>query len=350
MRLEYISKVKENDVLGKNVYTNDGKILLRAGVKLSDLYIKRLNELGVYYVYLEDVRLDDVEVEDEKLTLLKQQTMQSLREISRGVGIVESSKRYLQTVDELIDYIVEINDVNKSLTDIRTHDNYTFIHSVNTGVMAVFFGMTLGMKRQSLTELAIGGMLHDIGKIKIATSVINKEGPLTDEEFNEMRKHPIYGRKLLEKNVNIPSTSILAIEQHHEKINGKGYPYGLRGEEISTFGKITGICDVYDAVNSNRSYRKKFNPNEAYELILSGCGIDFDNKLVNIFRNTFSVYSLGSCVKLSNGVEGYVIRQNSRFPDRPVIRVLYDHETRKPTKFYEIDLLKHLNLIVQEVI
>ncbi|EQB89000.1 hypothetical protein M918_22350 [Clostridium sp. BL8] len=206
------------------------------------------------------------------------------------------------------------------------------------------------MTKESIREVTIGGLLHDLGKIKVSSTIINKNGPLTDEEFEEMKKHPIYGKELLEENINIPHSSIVGIEQHHEKVNGKGYPYGLTGNEISKYGKIICICDVYDAVSSDRSYRNKFNPSDAYELILAGCGSSFDSSIVKSFKETFSVYPLGCCVRLSNGIEGYVIKQNKNFPDRPVLRILYDNETKIPIKFYEIDLLETPNLIIERVI
>ncbi|MEG0774918.1 HD-GYP domain-containing protein [Clostridium sp.] len=352
MRLEYINKVNDNEILSKNIYTNDGRVLLRAGIKLTEQYIKKLSQLGVYYVYVEDDRLSDVNMEDDKLNVLKQDTLRSLNSITRNVGMLDkaSTRECLSIVDELIEYILELGDVNKSLYDVKTHDNYTFLHSIDTGIMATFLGVSLNMKKDTIKELTIGAILHDLGKLKIPYSIINKNGPLTDEEFKEMKRHPIYGRELLEKNLSIPYSAIIGIEQHHEKVNGKGYPYGLQGNEISKFGKIICLCDVYDAVSSDRSYRDKFAPNEAYELILAGSGTSFDTQLVNVFKSTFSVYPLGCCIKLSNGIEGYVIKQNKNFPDRPVIRILYDNISRKPVKFYEIDLLENPNLTVQDVI
>ncbi len=352
MRLEYINRVNENEVLGKNVYTNDGRVLLRSGVKLTNQYIRKLHQLGVYYVYVEDDRLDDIEIEDDKLNLLKQETMKSLSVIIKNTGMLDKSyiKQCLSILDELVEYIMELGDVNKSLYDIKTHDNYTYLHSIDTGIMCTFLGLSLNMTKQSIKDLTIGGVLHDIGKVRVPYSIINKEGPLTEEEFEEMKKHPIYGKEMLKENISIPYSSIIGIEQHHEKINGKGYPYGLNGNEISKFGKVICICDVYDAVSSDRSYRNKFSPSDAYELILAGCGTSFDPEIVKTFKETFSVYPLGCCVKLSNGVEGYVIRQNKNFPDRPVLRVLYDSMTKKPIKFYEVNLLETPNLIVDSVI
>lgn len=352
MRLEYIDRVNENEVLGKNIYTNDGLVLLRAGVKLKAQYIKKLHELGVYYIYVEDQRLEDIDVVDDKLNLLKQETIKSLSSIIKNTGMLDknNTKQCLAMLDELIDYVLELGDVNKSLYDIKTHDNYTFLHCIDTALMCTFLGLSCNMTKESIKEVTIGGLLHDLGKIKVPSTIINKNGPLTDEEFEEMKKHPIYGKELLKDNMNIPYSSIIGIEQHHEKVNGKGYPYGLTGDEISKYGKIICICDVYDAVSSDRSYRNKFNPSDAYELILAGCGSSFDSSLVKSFKETFSVYPLGCCVRLSNGIEGYVIRQNKNFPDRPVLRILYDKKTKKPIKFYEIDLLETPNLIIEKVV
>jgi HD-GYP domain-containing protein (c-di-GMP phosphodiesterase class II) len=352
MRLEFIDRVKEDEILGKNILTNDGKILLRSGVRLNTRYMDKLKELGVYFVYVEDNRLDDVMVEDNKLSELKQVTMKNMSKIIKNVYTCNSRavKDSLNVVEDLVDYIIDMGDVNTSLYDIQTYDNYTFVHSLDTCIMASFLGLAHGFNEKELKELAIGAILHDIGKIKISNKIITKSGPLTNEEFEEIRRHPIYGEEILSKNVRIPDNAIKAVLQHHERIDGRGYPYKLVDNEISKFGKVASICDVYDAISNDRVYRKKFSPNEAYELILAGSGTAFDSGVVKSFRETFAVYPLGCCVRLSNSVEGYVIRQNRNFPDRPVIRILYDYITKAPIPFYEIDLLEHTTVIIESIV
>jgi HD-GYP domain-containing protein (c-di-GMP phosphodiesterase class II) len=216
--------------------------------------------------------------------------------------------------------------------------------------MATFLGISSKLNKWDLQEIGIGGILHDIGKTLIPTEILNKQGKLSDEEFNEIKKHPVYGGNLLKKNVRIPDSIIKVVEQHHERVDGKGYPYRLERKQISKFAKIVCVCDVYDAVSNDRCYRGKFSPNDAYELILSGNGTSFDEQIVADFKNTFAIYPLGSCVKLSNGEEGYVVSQNKGFPDRPMIRVLYDKDTRRPISFYEIDLLKNSNIVIQNIV
>lgn len=352
MRLEFINRVMVGDVLAKSILTSDGKILLRSGVSLTETYIEKLKELDVYYVYVEDDRLDDIYIEDEKLNDLKRNTMKNMAIIVKNLtnNSRVNLKDSLSRVEELMEYIIEMGDVNKSLYDIKTHDNYTYMHSIDTGIMAAFIGINMKLSKEELRNLGVGAILHDIGKVKVKSDIINKTGALTEEELMEIKRHPIYGAEILKKNFYIPDAVINAVLQHHERIDGLGYPYGLDGNQISKLAKIVCICDVYDAVSSDRSYRKKFSPNEAYELVLSGNGSMFDEGIVKIFKDTFAVYPLGCCLKLSNGVEGYVINQNKGFPDRPILRVLYDSETRKPIPFYEINLLEHTNITVVDTV
>jgi HD-GYP domain-containing protein (c-di-GMP phosphodiesterase class II) len=352
MRLEFIDRIKDSEVLGRNILTNDGKILLRSGVKLNNRYVEKLKDLGVFFIYVEDDRLDDIATEDERLGELKQTTLKNMSRIMKNVYSCNSRKvkDSLNIVEDMVDYIISMGDVNTSLYDIRTYDNYTYVHSLDTCIMSSFLGLSNGFNESELKELAIGAILHDIGKVKIDNKIITKCGALTDEEFLEIRRHPIYGEEILSRNVRISDNAIKAVIQHHERVDGRGYPYKLADKEISKFGKIVCICDVYDAVSNDRVYRKKFSPNEAYELILAGSGTAFDSTMVQNFRETFAVYPLSCCVRLSNSVEGYVIRQNKNFPDRPVIRVLYDSETKAPVPFFEIDLLEHLSLVIEAIV
>lgn len=353
MRFELITNVRENEILGKTILDTNGRVLLKSGVKLTAQYIKKLQSLGVFYIYVKDKRLEDVKIEDSMLCNLKQDTMQCLNKVMKNVGAITQKdiRECVSSVTEMIDYIIELGDINKSLYEIKTHDNYTMLHSVDTGANAAFMGLAFGLNKEKLNELVIGGTLHDIGKIKVPISIIDKKGPLTDEEFGEMKKHPIYGYELMKNNFGIPNSALRVILEHHEKINGFGYPYGLKDSEISLYSKITSVCDVFDALTSDRSYRNKFNPIDAYELILSGSGRSFDEEVVKKFRSVFSIYPLGSKVLLSNGVEGFVIKQNQGFPDRPIIRVLEDSKTKEPlSNYYEINLIKKTDVIIKGII
>lgn len=352
MRLEFINRVSDNEVLGKTIYTEDGSILLRAGVRLSRNYIERLKLLGVYYVYVEDDRLDDIQVEDEKLGEIKHNVIKNMSKVIKNIssGSPLKTKKSLNVVEDLVDYLVECGDVNKSLYDIKTYDNYTFIHSLDTSIMTAFLALSCNIKGERLKELTKGAILHDVGKTKIPIKILNKAGALSQEEYEIIKKHTIYGEEILKKSKAFSEIAIKAVAEHHERVDGNGYPNGHKENEFSIYGKIVSISDVYDAITNDRCYRKKYSPSEAYEFILAGNGSKFDEKLVNYFKETFAVYPLGCCVKLNNGIEGYVIKQNKSFPDRPVIRVLYDYATKVPIPFYEIDLLFDSTLVISSTV
>ncbi|KGM93785.1 HD-GYP domain-containing protein [Clostridium botulinum] len=352
MRLEFINRVNEGEILGKNIFTNDGGILLRAGIKLTDHYINKLKQLGVLYLYIQDEKLEDVDVEDSRLVKIKQVAMKSMNDIVKNIHQCnyKKTKDSLTIIEDLIDYIIEDGDVNKSLYDIKTYDNYTYVHCVDTGIMAGFLGLSLNFHEYDLKELGKGAILHDIGKTQVPLKILNKNGPLSDEEFAEIKNHPIYGKNILKKNFNISDIVLNVVEQHHERVDGTGYPYGLSENSISRHGKVACICDVYDALSSDRCYRKKIKPNEVYEFILGQSGKMFDCDIIRKFKDTFAIFPLGCCVKLSNGVEGYVVKQNKGFPDRPIIRVIYNSKTKDTIPFYEINLLKSLDITITSVV
>ena len=351
MRLEFIDKIKENDVLGKSILTSDGKILLRAGVILTGTYIKKLKSLGVFYIFVEHHRLDDVPSENLALIKLKQNAMKSMSRVYRNVSVNNNDiNDSIRSVEELVQNLMETDFIGEGLYDIRTYDNYTFVHSLDTCIMATVLGLSLKYNESKLVDIGISSVLHDIGKTKVPIKIINKKGPLTKEEFIEVKKHPIYGAEILKKNIHISDKVIDGVMQHHERVDGNGYPYGLSERKIGSIGKIICVCDTYDAISNDRVYRKKFSPVDAYELIMAGSGTIFDQKVVSEFKKSFSIYPLGSCLKLSSGVEGYVIRQNVNFPDRPILRVLYDYRTREPLPSYEIDLIKNPSLTVIKMV
>lgn len=351
MRLEFVKNLKGNEVLAKNIINETGEVLLKAGMKVNPSLIPRLKKFGVFMIYVEDERLSDIS-KGADLTDLKKTTLEVMpnlfNELLEGDKYVSSKS--IGMVEELIEDIINQNSININLYEVKAFDNYTYIHCVDTSIMAIYLGTCLNFNRDDIKEIGLSAILHDIGKIRVSNSIINKRGSLNKEELREMRKHTIYGREILEK-VGIFSNNVMdGVLQHHERVDGGGYPYGLSKNEISKYAKIITVSDVFTALSANRSYRKKFDPREAYEHIMGGLGSAFDEDVVDKFRKNFAIYPLGCCVKLSNGIEGYVVRQNKSFPDRPVIRVMYDNITREPIQIYEIDLLEKLTIFVEEVV
>lgn len=353
MRLIGMHNAKPGDVLGETVLTQDGSIMLKQGVMLTTRYIEKLIELGIGYVYIEDEMLDDVETQDPKFLQIKSDVVKVLSKSFINLSYTDAKPDVsdtVSTISNLVEYFLEHKEINNChLTEIKTYDNYTYIHSLNTCVIALFFGVQLNYTRSMLMDLGTGTLLHDIGKTKIPKEVLNKSGRLNDEEFDIMRQHSQLGYQLLEKIDYINDRSKRIVLEHHERIDGSGYPKGINGKKISKFAKVAAISDVYDAIVSDRVYRKGIGGNEAYEFILGGAGTLFDWELVNIFKNNFSIYPLGVCVKLSNGIEGFVVRDNKGFPDRPIIRVLYNKD-KMAIEPYEIDLVEKIDIGITEML
>lgn len=346
MKLAFFKSLTGSETLAKDIVSNDGKVLLSAGTSISLELISKLKSLGFFNVYIEDNRLDDIH-DDKVFQKLKQNSLETLPVIfnSLTVGNTIDIKNTMDVFYSLFDYIITKDEtVSANLFDIKNYDNYTYVHCIDTAMMSIFLGTALGLDKNLLKELGIASILHDIGKTKISNSIINKKAPLTKEEFAEIKKHTIYGRNIL-SSYDIVSENILrGVTEHHERIDGKGYPYGLKGNEINYLAKIVSLCDVFSAVSAKRCYRDKFDPQKAYDLILSSSNLNFDPEIVNVFMKTFSVYPLGCCVKLSNGIEGYVVKQNKAAPYKPVIRVLYDEFTKKSIQPFEINLLSCNNI------
>ncbi|MCH5138574.1 HD-GYP domain-containing protein [Clostridiaceae bacterium UIB06] len=350
MRFELVRNLKGEEVLAKNLFDGYGRIILSAGTILKLPYIEKMRRSGYCYIYIKDEQFEDVKY-DSNIEDLKQKTIRRLPNIFQNIidGNRESLKESLKTIDDLMDYIIEEADISTNLYEISKYDEYTYIHCVDTGIMSIILGRALNWSKADLKELGISSILHDIGKIEVSEKLINKKGPLTKEEFEEVKKHAAYGYRIL-KNADIVSDNILeGVLQHHERVDGNGYPLGIKGDKINKFAKIISLCDVFTAISANRSYRKAFNPNEAYEYILANVNRMFDEEVVYSFRKNFYIYPLGVCVRLSNKVEGYVIRQNKSFPDRPIIRVT-SNDTNVIKACYDIDLLDNVNITIDSVV
>jgi HD-GYP domain-containing protein (c-di-GMP phosphodiesterase class II) len=353
MRLISVSSAELGDVLGEAIFTKDGSMMLNQGVSLTKRYIEKLKDLKIGTIYIEDDMLEDIKPQDPEFIQIKSNVVKLLSKSFVKLEYKDSKPKLdstVSTITDIVEYLFEHKDINSvHLTEIKTYDNYTYVHSLNTCVISLFFGMQMSMPKSKLMDLGIGAILHDVGKTKIPKSILNKPSKLTDEEFEIMKNHSKLGYDLIRDLKYISERSKRLILEHHERLNGSGYPKGIKDKEISEFGRIVAISDVYDAIVSDRVYRKGVKGNEAYEFILGGAGTLFDWDLVSIFKNNFSIYPLGSCVKLSNGQEAFVIKENKGFPDRPVIRVLYDMSKNKVYP-YDIDLLTKFDLCIENIV
>ncbi|MCG6200880.1 HD-GYP domain-containing protein [Psychromonas antarctica] len=186
------------------------------------------------------------------------------------------------------------------LSRIRLMDKYTFEHSVGFSVLMMVFAKSMGLSLTVIKQVGMGGLLHDIGKTLTPSHILNKPGKLTEQEFVVMKKHVVGSRIILEKSQGFSKIAMEIVAQHHEKFDGKGYPLGLKGEQISLYGQMAAIVDVYDALTADRCYHKGSEPSEVLRLMLKWRGSHFNPELVNKFIQSVGIYPVGSLVLLSN--------------------------------------------------
>ncbi|MBF0358595.1 MAG: HD-GYP domain-containing protein [Magnetococcales bacterium] len=241
-------------------------------------------------------------------------------------------------VDDIIASIRRNPDAILALSMLKRKDDYTFMHSVNVGVLLISFCCSMGMDEEDIFAIGIGGMLFDVGKMRIPNRILNKPGPLSDQEFSLARRHVEIGRRLLECTPGIHNLSLQVAALHHERMDGSGYPAGLKGEQITKIGQMAAIVDVYDAITSTSSYRKGREPNLVLKKMLSWRGSLFDGDLVQNFIQLVGVYPVGSLVRLDNGLIGVVVRPNPVNSLYPVVNVIINANKKKFIKPYEVDL------------
>lgn len=227
-------------------------------------------------------------------------------------------------VERVTESILRNRDALISLGRIKQRDTYTFQHSVNVCALLVSFCNSLEFDANVIREAGIGGLLHDIGKMKVPLSILNKPGSLNEKEFEVMKAHVTLGRDILLETPNIPETAILVAGQHHERFDGTGYPGKLHNEEISLFGQMAAIVDVYDALTSNRIYHQGEEPTGVLRKLYEWSKFHFDEELVQRFIRTIGIYPVGSLVSLESGRLGIVIEQGQESLLKPVVRVIFD--------------------------
>lgn len=358
MRLISIVQCQEGMELAKTVYNDVGQVLINEGIPLTTRMISRLQELRITYIYILDERTADVEVKDvlsEKTRSLAVNTIKTefsnIIKNGKLVQIIDDpdlGKKFRSVVKEILDDVRSNQKVMNVLLDVQSTDEYTFQHSLNVTIYTLALATALNYSEKKMIEIGLGAILHDVGKLTIPHEVLSKPGKLTDEEFTVVKEHTTNGFEFLRKIHDISLLCAHCAYQHHERLDGSGYPRALVNKEIHEYAKLIAIADVFDALTSNRSYRKAMLPHIAMEFIYSGAGTQFDLDFVNTFKNTIAMYPIGMGVKLSNGYKGVVVDHNHQLPSRPIIRLLKDQEDKEITQLKEIDLATHLSVVIDD--
>jgi len=328
--------------------------------------VKELIRSGVKYVFVKDESLPENLFDDKKEEKIEfpaihkklKKAEPAVEEIRQAINFHnEASKetksmlenvrlgksldvgRAEDIVEGLVDNCMSNPSVFASMSRLKDFDNYTFVHSLNASIIAIAVAEKLGHKSKLIKDIGLSSLLHDVGKMKIPDKILNKPGRLTELEFKIMKSHPEKGYEILKDNSRLSPEILCGVMQHHEKADGSGYPSGLMDKQICNMAKVISICDVYDALTSDRVYHKGRTPSEALKIIFEGAGTHFNNKLVKFFINLMGIYPVGAVVVLSSKELGIVYKENRGNLLNPQVLVFEDQNGRRPDP-YVLDMAK----------
>lgn len=324
-----LSSLPVNQQLGRDLYDINGKLLLARGVVLNSQHIEQLVQNGYEDVFVVDQVDDDASQKQTRANLPQKtlpkvlsQSVDTMKDLMYRISIGHRVKKdeVEETMNLILPEIIQTNNILGNLRLLREKDEYTLKHSVSVCVLATKLAQTMQIPEPSLKRLGLAALLHDIGKCKVPKEIINKPGKLTEVEFREIQKHPVYGYQIV-KDMQLYDTQILtAILQHHEHHNGKGYPLSINHKKIHVYSRIIAVADVFDALTSTRVYRKAMPVFEALnQIICESIGHLDPDVSKQLFTYVLNVIP-GEKVQLNNGQEVVVIMVNHDEPHRPLVK------------------------------
>ncbi|HHF3129963.1 TPA: HD-GYP domain-containing protein [Vibrio diabolicus] len=251
--------------------------------------------------------------------------------------------------DDVIESVFIDSDALQCVSALRKKDSYLLEHSVNVACLLVSFGKYLGLDKQTLKQLAIGGIIHDVGKIKVDDKILHKPAKLTPEEFEHMKLHQVFAGEIILHVKGLSDVSRDVCLMHHEKLDGNGYPRGLKGDEIPIHGRMSCIVDIYDALTADRCYKKGMSSAEAFKILLSLTPFHLDSDLVYKFINCVGMYPVGSIVELSDGRVGIVWSSNDSQALKPEVKCFYSRKYQRYIDVAMVDLKNSLHKIERAV-
>ena len=332
-------------ITAQGIYNAKGASYLTKGTELNQQYIDRLKKIGISKVNVTaldpKVRLqppEDIVQEETRINAIHR-VFNAFQDIERFDNC--NLDMLHGTSENIVVDLLSQRDNLVQITDIRLHDDYTFSHSVNVSILASMLGSLCGLDKKDLLKLTLGGLLHDIGKLIVPSTILNKSTSLNDKEMEIIRMHPTAGReKLLSLKTPVSPDLLDITVQHHEHLDGNGYPAQLKGGQIHYFSRIIAIADVYDALTSERSYKRAYKPYTAYKIMTKCSNGQFDEDLLQLFFNNVALYPIGTILKTKFG---YAIVKKVNFgrTSTPIICVFADENARVLEHVYDIDLASY---------
>ncbi|MBP3966999.1 HD-GYP domain-containing protein [Paenibacillus lignilyticus] len=342
MKYVDIEAVEPGDILGKTIYAVNGAVLLSSKVQLTVFMISTLRRIGVTNVYIKDAGMEmeeqeEILSEETKVGLIKQmsETMDSIRS-----GKDLNSRAISLTIEDLLFDVIRNKDVLVQLNDIRTRDNAEYIHAMNVCMLSALLGVSLQLNQVQLKELAIGALLHDLGKPDLEAN----------GENDEPKRHTWRGFELLKAKREFSLLIAHVAFQHHEHVDGTGEPRGLIGDQIHLYSRIVAVANTFDnLLASGGEGAGGLLPHEACEQMMAMSGTSLDREILVHFMRIVSIYPNGVSVRLTTKETGIVVGQHRGLPGRPIVRVL-QRESNDSVESREIDLAKHTTVFIEQVL
>ncbi len=357
VRIINISELEEGMVLADSIFDMKGKLLISEGIVLREIYIQKILELEILTVtireenYENTIILDDLEtspVKDMILDSTRSEAKEAVLQCMNNVVLrtqMDMDKLYA-VVNQIVDEILSLEVVAIKLSQLREVDQYIFEHSVNVCILSLITGIYMGFNKVRLVELAIGALLHDIGKILLPKEILNKPERLEDDEYAILKLHTTRGYEVLKNTKQFSDASLEAILSHHERMDGNGYPFGKEKNEINVYAKIVSVADVFDAITADKVYQKKEDPYRAMFYIIDELDTKFDREIVKKFLRVVGYYPLGLYVTLNNGEYGVITKVHK---DKPTVRVLYDITGTPVKDYFSIDMQKNPTISIVDI-
>jgi HD-GYP domain-containing protein (c-di-GMP phosphodiesterase class II) len=364
MRLIDTKHINDNYKLALNLYNTQGQVLLKGGTQLNEKTIKHIRNLGYQSIYITDPISNNVmdDYMDPKLRFESLNKIDEafkaynyyvkLKEDNTHSGKVENAEYlYLNKIknlaDDLILYLSNKHQIQIQFMDLKRQDDYLLKHSLNVAIYSILLGFKMNLPKDKIQILGIGALLSDIGMNNVNGRITLKKDKLTQKDKSEVMKHPVWGYKFLKENHLISPMTRAVVLQHHERLDGSGYPRGLEGEKILDLAQIVAIADTFDALTSDRPYRKALLPKYALDYITSKTGVIATTDIIKRFTEIIVPYPNGTIVKLNDGRFAIVNQQNKGYPLRPKI-ALIKHVNGKIYKT-PINLLNKNNLTIDNI-
>ena len=288
MRYLPTSKLTPGMALGQDIYDGAGRLLLAKHLLLSEEYISNLEFLGFPGIYIDDEFTQGIEIQQVLNPQVRSQALKVVHDMfafdvdsDAEEDMPVSEIKIQKTIERIVENILSNGDIMCNVLDIKNYDDYIYYHSINVAMMSVLLGANYGMNEESLYQLTTAAILHDIGKIAVPDAVLNKPSRLTDGEYELMKKHTIWGKEILAGLEFLPQADMGAA-YHHERFDGKGYPYGIKGDKIPDIVRIISAADSLDAMSSNRCYRRHCDKDYIISEFEKGAGTQFDADVAQV--------------------------------------------------------------------